>query len=133
MLKKERAAALLNLGSSTVRQKMDEWDVEWEFNPPEASHHGGVYERQIRTIRKAIDGLENRNTKNPTDDEFLTCCKMAEYVINCRPLAKSCSEDGLPPLRPIDLMVGALEPSEKSIYPKPFTASDELRRGHRFS
>ena len=43
MLKKERAAALQNLGSSsTVQRKMDEWDVEWEFGPPEASHHGGI-------------------------------------------------------------------------------------------
>ena len=59
--------------------------------------------------------------------------RMAEYVINCRPLSKSCSEYGLPLLRPIDLMVGTLEPSHKKSCFKPFTASDELRRGHRFS
>ena len=98
VLKKE---ALKLIQSSSVWQaKMNEWEVEWEFGPPEASHHGGIYERQIRTIRKAIDGITDVSSRKPTDDEFLTCCKMAEYIMNCRPLTRAGLRRGLMGLQP---------------------------------
>ena len=131
VLKKE---ALKLIQSSSVWQaKMDEWEVEWDFGPPEASHHGGIYERQIRTIRKAIDGITDVSSRKPTDDEFLTCCKMAEYIMNCRPLTKSVSDDGLPPLRPIDLMIGVLEPRNDCHPPSLSSPRDEFRHGYRFT
>ena len=133
-LKKEVQTSLAQFQSSNYAQnKMDEWEVEWEFGPPEASHHGGIYERQIRNIRKALAALPDLYTRNPTDDDLLTCCKMAEYIINCRPLTKSPSDDGLPPLRPIDLMVGALDPRKNCAPPATSSPKDELRRGHRFT
>ena len=58
LIRKEVRAALRDLQTTTIESKMDEWEVEWQFGPPEASHHGGVYESQIRTIRKAINGLQ---------------------------------------------------------------------------
>ena len=131
MLKKE---ALKLIQSSSVWQaKMDEWEVELEFGPPEASHHGGIYERQIRTIRKAIDGITDISSQKPTDDEFLTCCKMAEYIMNCRPLTRSVSDDGLPPLRPIDLTIGELEPRNDCHPPSLSSPWDEFRHGYRFT
>ena len=85
--------------------------MKCQFGPPEASHRGGLYERQIRTIRKAINGLQPSNIKNPTEDEFLTSSKMAEYF-TCRLLTKYPFDDTLPTLRPIDLMVGSLNPQD---------------------
>ena len=81
---------------------MGAWKVKWEFGSPKASHHGGIYERQIRTICKAIDGITDMTSRKFTDDEFLAYCKMAEYTMNCQPLTRSISDDGLPPLQPID-------------------------------
>ena len=133
LIRKEVRDALRDLQTTTIESKMDEWEVEWQFGPPEASHHGGVYERQIRTIRKAINGLQPSNVKNPTEDEFLTISKMAEYVVNCRPLTKSPSDDGLPPLRPIDLMVGSLDPQDGCSYPTITAPADALKRGHRYT
>ena len=52
---------------------MEEWEIQWEFAPPEASHHGDLYERQIRNIRKALHGLFLPYHRNPSDNEFLTC------------------------------------------------------------
>ena len=112
---------------------MDEWEVVWEFGTPEVSHHGGIYKRQIRNLRKALAGFPELYTRNPTNDDILTCCKMAEYFINCRPLTKSTSDNGLPPLRPIDLMVGAMEPRRDCASPCLSLPQDELRRGHRFT
>ena len=131
LLKAEMKTALADIRQSKYfQQNLQDWDLEWEFGPPEASHHGGLYERQLRTIRKAIDGLENLSIKKPNEDEFLTCCKLAEYIVNCRPLSKSPSDDGLPPLRPIDLMVDALDPRDDCTYPIATQPKDVLRRGH---
>jgi len=116
-LRKEIHTAIQTMETNTIEQKMDKWEVEWQFGPPEASHHNGIVERQIRTIRKALDGITDLNLKNPTEDEFFTICKMAEYIVNCRPLTKSLSNDGLPLLRPIDLMVGSLELQQDPMHP----------------
>ena len=91
------------------KSQMQEWVVQGKFGPPEASHHGGIYERKIGTI-KASNGFPNVLTKSPTDDKFLTAIKMAKCIMNCRPLSKCQCEKGLPLLRPIDLMMGACDP-----------------------
>ena len=52
LLRKEVKEALADTSSSTdIQSQMCEWKVQWEFGPPEASHHGGLYERQLRLIR----------------------------------------------------------------------------------
>ena len=87
--------------SKELQSKMEEWEIQWEFGPPNASHHGGLYERKIQNIQGSA-----------------------------RPLIRSVFEDELPPLRPIDLMVGALEPTTECSYPRITEPSDELRREH---
>jgi len=56
----------------------------WKFNPPAASHMGGVWERQIRTVRKAINVVMNNQV---LDDERLdTIFSEVESIVNGRPL-----------------------------------------------
>ena len=76
---REVKSALNEMNSTpSLRHRMEEWEVQWDFGPPEASHHGGIYERQIRSIRQALQGLPLTSKRTPTDDELLTCAKMAE-------------------------------------------------------
>ena len=60
--------------------------MKWIFNPPKASHHGGVWERCIRTVRKVLSAI---TTEQVLDDERLSTlmCEV-EAVVNGRPIPK---------------------------------------------
>ncbi|XP_038068389.1 uncharacterized protein LOC119737840 [Patiria miniata] len=77
--------------------------VEWQFNPPAASHMGGVWERQIRTCRKVLSSLLHDEV---LDDERLdTLFCEVESIVNDRPIT-AVSEDpkDLEPLTPNHLL-----------------------------
>jgi len=63
--------------------------IEWKFNPPYASHMGGVWERLIRTVKRVLLGLlvENISTRM-TDEMFQTLMCEVESIVNGRPLTK---------------------------------------------
>ena len=66
-------------------------EVEWTFTPPLASHHGGVWERMIRTVRRVMVAVLNSNTRM-TDDILHTVLCEVENIVNSRPITK-CSDD----------------------------------------
>ena len=73
--------------------------IKWIFNTPAASHHGGVWERCIRSVRKILNSVVRQQT---LDDESLTTfmCEV-ENIINSRPLtAVSNDVKDLQPLTP---------------------------------
>ncbi|KAL0146900.1 hypothetical protein M9458_057839 [Cirrhinus mrigala] len=59
---------------------MSQKGIQWIFNPPAASHHGGVWERQIRTIRKQ---------QNVDDEGLQTVLCEVEAIVNDRPITKT--------------------------------------------
>ena len=61
-------------------------DVGWTCNPPMASHHGGVWERMIRTIRKVLMAVIP--SESMTDDVLQTTFCEVENIVNERPLTK---------------------------------------------
>ena len=65
--------------------------IKWHFNPPAASHQGGVWERVIRTIRKVLSAL----TMDETLHSFIV---EVEQIINSRPITPVSSDpaDDLP-------------------------------------
>ena len=78
-------------------------DIKWEFNPPAASHMGGVWERQIRTVRKVLNAILRDQV---LDDERLSTvfCEV-ESIVNNRPLTPvSDDPKDLKPLTPNDLL-----------------------------
>ena len=44
-------------------------EIQWEFNPLAASHMGGIWERQIRTVRKVLNVILREQI---VDDEHLS-------------------------------------------------------------
>ena len=78
--------------------------IEWKFNPPKASNMGGVWERQIRTVRSCLNPIFR--TQTSLDDETLyTAFVEVENLINSRPLTKVSAdpEDGV--LTPNHLLI----------------------------
>ena len=62
-------------------------NIEWIFNPPRASHMGGIWERMICSIRKILSVLLNQNWRL-TDDILETLFCQVESIFNSRPLTK---------------------------------------------
>ena len=61
-------------------------NVTWTFNPPGGSHHGGVWECCIGTVRKVMSTLTKEQI---VDDEGLamSLCEV-ESIVNGRPVTK---------------------------------------------
>ena len=55
-------------------------NIEWVFNPPAGSHHGGVWERCIRTTRKVMKTLLQDQLLD--DEGLLTLLCEVESIIN---------------------------------------------------
>ena len=87
-------------GEKELREAMRSWnndgkvkahllqkEIKWEFNPPAASHMGGIWERQIRSVRKVLNIILREQT---LDDERLSTlfCEV-ESIVNGRPLTVS--------------------------------------------
>ena len=63
---------------------MSQRGIRWLFNPPAASHMGGVWERQIRSIRRVLSTTMTEQV--PTSEMLTTLLVIAEGLINNRPL-----------------------------------------------
>ena len=85
-------------GEKELRQAVNAWnqqqvhefllqhEIKWTFNPPTGSHHGGVWERCIRTVRKVMKAITREQV---LDDEGLhTLMCEVESVVNGRPITK---------------------------------------------
>jgi transposase InsO family protein len=78
--------ATMQLNDKQIKDFSRKNEIEWHFNPPHASHMGGVWERLIRTIRKVLV-VTLRNT-TIRDDVLSTLFCEAEAILNSRPLTK---------------------------------------------
>lgn len=91
------------LDQNKIVECMTVRSITWRFNPPVASHRGGIWERMIRTTRKILNSVAWRQS---IDEEMLwTYLTEAERIINDRPLTAVLDGTGeTRPLRPNDLL-----------------------------
>ena len=83
----ELKKCLYEFDKDRVIQMARRHEVEWVFNPPHASHHGGMWKRMIRTVRRILVALLNTNSRM-TDDVMHTVLCEIENVVNSRPISK---------------------------------------------
>ena len=78
--------------------------IRWHFNPPYASHRGGVWERLIRSARRTLMALCGHQT--PTDEALNTMLVEVERILNNRPIVPtSTDETDRMALTPNDLLI----------------------------
>lgn len=82
-----------------LRKAMEEWNqdqihdvmlqrgIQWSFNPPAGSHHGGAWERLIRSIRKVLNST--LKVQNLDEEGLHTVLCEIEGIINSRPITKA--------------------------------------------
>lgn len=58
--------------------------IVWHFNPPEASHMGGIWERMVRSVKEAF--YATMPTRSMGDPMFHSLMTEIENMINSRPL-----------------------------------------------
>ncbi len=111
-----------HLNEYKVRGTFTHQGVEWNFNPPAASHFGGVWERLIRSVRKILYSLLKQRLCTLNDESLpLLLCEV-KAILNGRPITKV-SEDpsDLEPLTPNHLLLLRTEPLAPT---GPFTEHD---------
>ena len=99
----ELSKGISEWNQAMIEENLQQKHIQWKFNPPYSSHIGGIWERQIRTIRKVL--IATLDVQLVTDDVFHTVLVLAEEIINRRPITKI-SDDPRDPsvLRPCDLL-----------------------------
>jgi hypothetical protein len=95
---------------SEIHESLLQVNIDWIFNPPAASHFGGIWERQIRTIRKLMSSMLKEQTL--TDESLQTLFCEIEAIINSRPITRVSGDAGdLEALTPNHLLQLKVKPS----------------------
>ena len=87
--KNELQQALSTLHHEKIQQELAKRNCDWidfKMNVPEASHMGGAWERQIRTVRNVLATLLTQHAAQLDDETLRTFMVEAEAIVNCRPL-----------------------------------------------
>ena len=101
----ELKQALKEMNHEKVKSQLLKENCDWfefKMNVPTASHMGGVWERQIKSVRNVLDALLRKNGAQLDDESLRTLMCEAEAIVNGRPLTVDSlnDPDSLTPLTP---------------------------------
>ena len=85
----ELKAALSEMNQDTLKKEMARTSCDWivfKMDVPSASHMGGAWERQIRTVRSVLSALLDDHGRQLDDESLQTLMIEAESIVNSRPL-----------------------------------------------
>ena len=95
---------LLRLDQRKLEEQLPK--IDWKFNPPYASHYGGVFERLIGAAKRALYHVLP-DTLSLTMEQFITALSIVEGILNSRPLAYVGGEGEEVPLTPAHFLAGS--------------------------
>ncbi|XP_077954078.1 uncharacterized protein LOC144391329 [Gasterosteus aculeatus] len=99
--------SLKQCDTKTIDSFLAEKQCEFIFNAPSASHAGGVWERQIRTVRNVLNATLCQYLGRLDDSSLRTLFYEAMAIVNSRPLTVNGVNDptSLEPLTPNHLIL----------------------------
>jgi hypothetical protein len=103
---RELREAISMIDDEAVQAFLVENSCDYVVNVPHASHQGGVWERQIRSLRGVLNSLIGSGGHLLDDDSFRTFMSEAANIVNSRPLTVTSLNDptSLQPLTPNHLL-----------------------------
>jgi len=124
---RELKEAYMELDQERITRYLRKDDTQWLFNTPTASHHGGVWERMIRSIKTVLSFITKEQVL--TDEALHTLMCEAESIVNSRPIT-TVSDDpkDAEPLTPNHLLLMRESPKEP---PGKFVIQDRYRKRWR--
>ena len=107
---RELRKCLLELNQTRVADAMSQQEIDWRFNPPASPHFGGVWERVVRSAKRALEAIIGRDVI--TDEMLLTVMAEVEGLLNSRPLTHvSTDPNDLQALTPNHFLIGRASPN----------------------
>ena len=100
---------LRKLTSTKLNPKLNNWILEekikWNFNPPGAPHHGGLWEATVKSMKQHLRKTIGKQIL--TYEEFLTLLCQIEASLNSRPLTPISNDpNDVSALTPGHFMIG---------------------------
>ena len=84
---RELREALAEWNQQKIKRFLHQKEIKWIFNPPTASHMGGVWERVVQSVKRILKALLAQQTV--TDETLLTLMAETETILNSRPLTQN--------------------------------------------
>jgi hypothetical protein len=96
----------VNVDETKLRKFLSDNSCDYITNFPCSSHHGGVWERQIKTVRSIFNSLLSSQGTQLDDESLRTLMCEASNIINSRPLSVENLNDPtcLSPITPNQLL-----------------------------
>ena len=83
--RRELREALEEMDQDRIRVEVLKLNCDWikfKMNVPKASHMGGVWERQIKTVRCVLEALMQKNGTCLDDESFRTSICEVDSIVN---------------------------------------------------
>ena len=87
---KEFLQNILQGNHQSIAESMVKKGVNWKFNPPSAPHHGGVWERLVRSFKHTFYAI--RGNRRLTDEILTTVFCLVEQSLNARSLVPASAD-----------------------------------------
>ncbi|XP_064647035.1 uncharacterized protein LOC135499916 [Lineus longissimus] len=122
---RELRGAIKAWNKAQIHEFLLQQNIVWVFNPPLGSHHGGVFERQIRTVRKCLNSVLNEQ-RVVNEESLRTLMCEVEAIVNDRPITRISDQcNDLEALTPNMLLTMKVKPR---LPPGLFSADDNYGR-----
>ena len=106
-----------------LQERLAKNQIKFQFNPPAAPHFGGAWEREIQSVKKALQVVVGKQSLH--EDILLTLLIEVEGILNAKPLGYVSSDIADPePVTPNMLLMGRRDAS----LPQVSYAPDTLTR-----